>query len=383
MREFGQIIAAFDELISEGKPAALATVVAIGGSSYRRPGARMLVAADGRIWGGISGGCLERDVARRARSVIEQVEPVLCRYDTTESPGDLESDLLLDLGRTPGVALGCRGAIDLFIERVSAHSPGPIPLIVKGVRQRVSTRYATLIRKSAQVQAPLGTRFFIDEDANSRHPSIDPELACTASAAIHGDSDSKYGSVQRVCLREHQSADLYVETLRPPQSIVVFGGGSDVVPVTELAKALGWHVTIVAGAGSIGARERFATADVLCITDMSDPVDGVVPEPHAAVVLMTHDFPQDAKILRSLAGRSICYLGILGPRSRTERLLAQTDSASLWNIFSPAGLDLGADNPELIALAIISEIQAVLAGRPGGLLRDRPGPIYPRGGIET
>lgn len=384
MREFAQIVDAFEELTTDGKPAALATVVAVGGSSYRRPGARMLVAADGRTWGGISGGCLERDVARRARGVIEQNEPVLCRYDTTESPDDdIEGELLLDLGRTPGVTLGCRGVIDLFIERISADSLGPIPLIAKAVRQRTPTRYATLIRKTPALRAPLGTRFFTAEDAHPRLSSIDSELARVAGDWVSSDSNSKYGMIHHVSLSEGESADLFVETVRPPQSVVIFGGGWDVVPVTELAKTLGWHVTIVAGSGSPGARKRFAAADVLRIADKSDPFGGIVPEPDAAVVLMTHDFPRDVKVLASLSNQPIRYLGILGPRSRTERLLAQSQGASHWNTFFPAGLDLGADNPELIALAIISEIQAVLAGRPGGLLRDRPGPVYPRAENKT
>lgn len=377
MRELAQIVNAFEELSADGKPAALATVVAVGGSSYRRPGARMLMAADGRTWGGISGGCLERDVARRGRIVIEQGDPVLCRYDTTEAPyEDLESELLLDLGRTPGVALGCRGVIDLFIERISTASPGPIPVLAKAVRQRISTRYATLIRKTTAVAAPLATRFFA-----TLEEATDSQLARAAADLLNRDLESKYGTIHHVDIGEG-SADLYVETVRPPQSLVIFGGGSDVVPVMELAKSLGWHVTIVAGSSSIGLRERFAAADVVRLADKSDPSGGLMPEPGAAVVLMTHDFPRDRKILASLSDRPIRYLGILGPRSRTERLLAQAEDASRWNTFFPAGLDLGADNPELIALAIVSEIQAVLAGRPGGLLRNRPGPIYPRAATE-
>ena len=145
-----------------------------------------------------------------------------------------------------------------------------------------------------------------------------------------------------------------------------------------MAKALGWHVSIVADRPSAGARQRFAAADVFAFAEADDPTAGIRPEPDAAVALMTHDFPRDAKILAALAGRPIRYLGMLGPRNRAERLLAQAADASKWSAFYPVGLDVGADNPELIALAIVAEIQAVLAGRPGGMLRNRPGPIYPR-----
>jgi xanthine/CO dehydrogenase XdhC/CoxF family maturation factor len=375
MRELAQILTAFEQLAAEGKPAAVATVVAVGGSSYRRPGARMLVAADGRTWGGISGGCLERDVARRARGVIETGEPVLCRYDTTESLDDAaESSGLLDLGRTPGVTLGCRGVIDLFIERISGESAGPIPFIARAVRERMNVSSGMLLRATGNVKSRPGTRFRFDSDGIEN----EDELRAAVAERLHTEHGSKYGSVHHLLLPENQSADVFIETIRPPQSLVIFGGGSDVVPLLELAKALGWHVTIVAGRSATGARERFATADVFASTDADDPAAGITIEPDAAVVLMTHDFPRDAKILAALAGHRIRYLGLLGPRNRAERLLGQATDPSLWNPFSPVGLDVGADNPELIALAILSEIQAVLAGRPGGMLRDRPGPIYPR-----
>jgi xanthine/CO dehydrogenase XdhC/CoxF family maturation factor len=311
--------------------------------------------------------------------VIETGEPILCRYDTTETPDELtEGNALLDLGRTPGVTLGCRGVIDLFIERISADWPGPIPLIARAVGDRIQVRSATLVRKSPSVRTPLATRFLPGALTLPDCEMDEPELIRSAIDAINREVETEYGTIHHVVLGESHSADLFVETLRPPQSIVVFGGGSDVVPVMELAKMLGWHVTIVAGPGSSGGRERFSAADVLRVAEKEDPSTGVIPEPGAAVVLMTHDFPRDAQILRSLSDRPLRYLGLLGPRSRGERLLTQARGGQRWNAFFPVGLDLGADNPELIALAIVSEIQAVLADRPAGQLRDRPGPIYPR-----
>jgi xanthine/CO dehydrogenase XdhC/CoxF family maturation factor len=379
MREPIQILAAFGRLSREGKTAALATVVAVGGSSYRRPGAQMLIAADGRTWGGISGGCLERDVARRGRGVIETGEPVLCRYDTTETPDDeIDGNILQDLGRTPGVMLGCRGVIDLLIERLSDEHPGPVPLLARVIQERKTVRVATLLRKSIDVPTPLCTRLLSDGAVLPTGATADRQFTAKVAELLREPSGSTYGSVHHVALPGERSADLFIETLWPPQSIVVYGGGSDVVPVLELAKTLGWHVTIVAGVGGIGAAERFAGADVLRLTDRDDPCGGVIPEAGAAVVLMTHDVGRDARILESLAGRPLRYLGMLGPRSRSERLLSQARGTSRWNAFFPAGLDIGADQPELIALAIITEIQAALGGRPAGPLRDRPGPIYPR-----
>src|ERR1700733_2207893 len=116
MRELSEISTAFAALRAAGKPAALATVIGVEGSSYRRPGARMLVAEDGRTWGGVSGGCLERDVARRARGVIDTGRSVRCRYDTADD------DLI-----SHGTSTGCGGAIELYIQRLDGEQPGPIP----------------------------------------------------------------------------------------------------------------------------------------------------------------------------------------------------------------------------------------------------------------
>src|SRR4051794_34223632 len=138
MKELSEICAAFAGLCSEGKSAALATVVAVEGSSYRRPGARMLIAEDGRTWGGVSGGCLERDVARRGRGVIETGNPVMCRYDTAD-----------DEELAGGVATGCGGAIELFIQRISSDSPGPIPFIGRVLETRQPITVATILRAAA------------------------------------------------------------------------------------------------------------------------------------------------------------------------------------------------------------------------------------------
>src|SRR5438270_3247441 len=134
MHELAQIIAAFEQLCTEGKPAALATVVAVAGSSYRRPGARMLVAEDGRTWGGVSGGCLERDVARRGRGVIASSVPVLARSDTAE---DADSAYV--------APPGCRGVIDVFVQPLSAEVPGPMPVIARVLAERQSVRLATVV----------------------------------------------------------------------------------------------------------------------------------------------------------------------------------------------------------------------------------------------
>jgi xanthine/CO dehydrogenase XdhC/CoxF family maturation factor len=352
------ILTAFDALCREGKDAALATVVRVAGSSYRRPGARMLVAADGHTWGGVSGGCLERDVIRRARNLIGGQACDLRRYDT--------SDEQEEAGSAGAVAaLGCQGIIDIFIEPLSASIPGPIPALRRAVHDRRPTALGTVIRVlDSRREHRAGERIVV---AALGHPPFDDELLSGA------------GGVRSCELPGGDWADIFFELIRPPQSLILFGGGPDVVPVVAIAKALGWHVTAIASHAAPGFRERFAAADVTLAGTQDDPFAGVDPSPDAAVVLMTHNYARDLAILPRLLARPLSYLGILGPRRRTERLAADIGAVdALSRLYAPVGLDLGADTPEAIALAIIAEIQAVLANRPASSLRDRPGPIYPR-----
>jgi len=300
----------------------------------------MLVAADGRTWGGVSGGCLERDVSRRARNVIATQIPIICMYDTSDELDEIGDEAeLIERGQAPGVTLGCRGVIDILIQRISLQRPGPMPLIRRCICGRETVVNVTVVRASQGSELQPGDPYDMEIEEWPARPE----------------------------LRECDGAELFVETLRPPQSLVVFGGGSDVAPVVELAHVLGWHVTV--------AKSRPAS---------ESPVAGVSLEPGSAVVLMTHDVVRDQVILRELAGRPLKYLGILGPRSRTDELLARIPPEEVRaELFYPVGLDIGADQPELIALAIVGEIQGVLSGRTGGSLRDRSGPIYPPAEAST
>jgi xanthine dehydrogenase accessory factor len=368
MTEYRAILCGFDTLCGEGKSAALATVVHVAGSSYRRPGARLFAAADGRTWGGVSGGCLERDVIRRLRGLIDTGTRAVVRYDTTDEDNDFAA--------ATGVALGCQGIIDIFLEPISAQSPGPIPALRRAVVDRQATAVATVIRSSSAL-VPAGSRF-TPEGVPPTLPQLAADLqSLTASTLRHYDLSTNAGA---------GAIDVFRERLLPPQSLVLFGGGPDVLPVVTIAKTLGWHVTVIASHGSPDYRRRFAAADRVHAAADDDPLAGVSIEPDAAVVLMTHNYPRDLQLLPRVLAGAPRYLGILGPRRRAERLVLEAPSVppdALGRIHAPVGLDLGAEMPESIALAIIAEIQAVLADRPRSSLKDRPGPIYARPGGDT
>ncbi len=362
MKEIGEISTAFAALKLEGKPAALATVVAVEGSSYRRPGARMLIAEDGRTWGGVSGGCLERDVARRGRGVIETGKPVMCRYDTAD-----------DEELAGGVATGCGGAIELFIQRISADAPGPIPFIGRVLETRKPITVVTILRAAAGHEQSEGRCICVDEIGSEDHGTFAGE---SFQNLLMDSIDIQRPTILRHRDGDH-SVDVFIEQVKPPLSLVVFGAGPDAVPVAQIAKSLGWHVTIVGTRPATGVPARFAMADALHVTSSDDPLQDIEIRPDSAVVLMTHNFARDIQILSRLP-RPVQYLGILGPRRRTDEVLAQVPNrASFDSAYAPVGLDLQAETPEEIALSIISEIQAVTRNATCRSLRDRPGPIHP------
>jgi xanthine/CO dehydrogenase XdhC/CoxF family maturation factor len=379
MRELTQIVEAFEQLCADGGAAALATVAAVEGSSYRRPGARMLVAADGRTWGGVSGGCLESDVARRGRLLIASPSlPMVCRYETG---GDLEDEATLiedepSLSRQPGPSLGCGGLIDILIERISAQSPGPLPALSAAVRTRRAAAVATIVRVgggNVHANVRLGQRLIQIAGDRSAGDVVDPTLHAAMLCDLETNPHPP-ALLRRHHLTDNCWADVLVERLLPPQALVIFGDGHDIEPLVLLARSLGWHVTVV------GNRRRSLPVDQFVQAAGDDPAAGLAPlSSDAAVVIMAHHLRKDAAVLRTLLQRPPRYLGLLGPRHRTERLLAEAGEAAQAcrdRLFAPVGLDIGAETPEQIALAVLAEIQAVICGRGGGSLRDRSGPIH-------
>jgi xanthine/CO dehydrogenase XdhC/CoxF family maturation factor len=188
-------------------------------------------------------------------------------------------------------------------------------------------------------------------------------------------------------------ADVLLEYHPSPVSLVVFGGGPDAVPLVRLAKTLGWQVTVVDARVAAASRVRFPEADTVIVCGPEEVRLHVPLTSHSIAVVMTHNYRRDLTLLQMLLPSPVRYLGLLGARARAERLLRDLSRTGLVaspeqlrRIHAPAGLDLGAEGPEEIALAIVAEIKATLACRPAGPLRERSGPIHEReeleGGIE-
>jgi xanthine/CO dehydrogenase XdhC/CoxF family maturation factor len=378
MRELHAILEAIQESQRTGKTAILATVVQVEGSAYRRPGARMLLTEDGWRAGSVSGGCLESDLLERAWPLTASGEPALLTYDTTE-----ESDSIL------GVGVGCRGVVRVLIERLApGRAPDPIGFLRECLQQRQAGALVTVFSRDDAVQTRVGACLLLRGDGRVSGDIEDVELAARAEQDARRALQGGRSEAKLYPLRAGTAA-VFIEVVRPPVPLVVFGAGHDALPMARLAKELGWHVTVVDARPAYATRGRFPEADDVVLCPPEAIPTRVRLDPETVALVMTHNYLQDQRLLEVLLPSPVRYLGILGPRSRTRRLLADLAAQGLtWTegqlerLYAPVGLDIGADGPEEIALAVLAEIQAALAGRSGGSLRQRAGTIHGTGGAE-
>lgn len=372
MKELKDIINAYDKAAKEGKQTALATVVHLQGSAYRRPGARMLVTEDGKLTGAISGGCLEGDALRKAQLVMVQKKPMLVTYDTTD-----EDDAKL------GVGLGCNGIISILIEPINPNDPdNSIELLKCFFSKRQTVVLVTLFSLNKKATQP-GTCIILTQEGEIKsslqnEPLQNVLLADAQQVLTTGTS----------IIKIYDEEDLltgFVEVLAPAISLVIFGAGNDSMPLVQMAHVLGWETTIADGRSNYTTRERFPSANRIIVSKPENALSQINFDSRTVTVLMTHNYNYDVAVLRQLLPLPIAYIGVLGPKKKLDRMLdelkeagAQIDKASLENIFGPAGLDSGAETSDEIALSIISEIQAVLSKRTGSSLREKAENIHSR-----
>lgn len=351
MRELDHILEAWRRMDCTSG-AVLATVVHVEGSAYRRPGARMLIGADGRRIGTISGGCLEGDVSKKAAWWTSGGRPALKVYDTTS-----EDDAVWEFG------LGCNGVITVLLEPADS-KPVEAMFQYLSTRPSVGSVVATVIRAGSGTTDP-GERWL----GKCPLPSVAPHMR---------EAEARRQS-RLVHLEE---MDVFVEWIGPRQRLIVLGAGHDARPLTKIANVLGWAVTVADGRPAYARRECFPEVEEVQLIGPAGDLTSLGLDGESAVVMMTHNYPMDRKLLPQVLAANPRYLGMLGPRKRAVRLFGELgiDPAD-WNIHAPVGLDIGSDDPETVALSIVSEIQAALTGRNGGFLRHREGAIH-EGAVE-
>ena len=339
------------ELLLERAPASvprvLATVVATAGSTYRKPGARMLIMADGGYLGLLTGGCLEADLMLHAQQVLDSGVPRAVEYDM-RGPDDVLF----------GIGAGCEGAMRVLLEPAGGGSPAARALAAVG-RATQTGQSAALIAVHESASLPLGTHL-----AEAPLPAALVEAGAQALA----ESASRALDWQDGGARSRA----FVQFLAPPPHLLVCGAGPDAQPVVGAARALGWRVTVLDHRPAYAVASNFSGAEVILCDPAALRSVVTVDRCHAAVV-MSHHLHSDTAYLRELARAGTpAYVGLLGPEVRRNRLTQELGALAehlAIRLHGPVGIDIGAVTPEGIALAIVSQIHAWLAGRAGALPR--------------
>jgi xanthine/CO dehydrogenase XdhC/CoxF family maturation factor len=316
-----RLLPLYDRARLTNEPLVLATVIRTGGSTYAKPGAQMLIASDGEYAGLLSGGCLEGDLREHARDVAASGTARIVSYDLRST-----TDQLFGLGA------GCEGAMDVLLTRVAGGDGWqPLEQMSEGYRNAEERRFAFVIA-STDPAFPLGRSF--PADTEQAPPGV----------------------------------EVFIATVSPPPHLLLLGGGPDARPVATLAAFLGWRVTVVEHRAAYLVAARFPPSTRLVETRAADLAAAVSLADYCAAIVMSHHLESDLHYLRALAGSPLPYVGLLGPAARREKLLGDLGMAAQdlrGRLRAPVGLDIGGRSPESIALSIVGEVHAALAGRAG------------------
>lgn len=372
MKEIHEIIRAYDSAVNAGKKSALASLVYSNGSSYRGPGARMLVTDAGDLTGAISGGCLEGDALHKALLVLSQQQSKLVTYDTSD-----EDDA------TVGIQLGCAGIIQVLFEPLnSENSHNPIQLLRKAVSLRQKSVLVTMFSLEDKKSEHPGTCFLMEENGTTSGSTIYPELDDRIMKDVRNAMEQKLSSFKNYD-DKHVSVSAFIEYMEPPVSLVIVGAGNDALPMVKIANIIGWDVTVVDGRSTHARPERFVSTCQVVVSKPENVLAKVSIDEYSAFVLMTHNYNYDLAMLKTLMNIEVPYIGILGPKVKLEKMLNEINAdgmsiskAKLNTIYGPAGLEIGAETAEEIAVSIISEIKAVFSHKPGMPLRNKRNSIH-------
>jgi xanthine/CO dehydrogenase XdhC/CoxF family maturation factor len=336
----------------------------------------MLCTEQDILAGSVSGGCLDSDILERARSVIQSGKSETVVYDS-RSPSDI----------VWGLGLGCNGLVRVLIEALDpAARTNPLNLLDACLKHETSAVMATVCKINGDVASKTGERLTIYPDGEAIGTIADEALR----KAVMQDVQTRSPRLQTCNYKlETGEATVLFEVIQAPLRVLIFGAGNDAIPLVQWCRRLGWRITVVDTRPAYATRQRFLEADTVVVA-RADELPAQHLDRNTIAIVMTHNYPQDLAALRRLLQTPRPYLGLLGPRQRKERLLNDLRNEGLnltaecaQCLYAPAGLDIGAETPEEVALAIVAEIQAVLAQRSGGSLRERLGPIHTPADAET
>jgi xanthine/CO dehydrogenase XdhC/CoxF family maturation factor len=375
LSETQEVLEAIGSLSSRGRRMALATITSVRGSTYRRPGARLLVPDDGPALGNLSGGCLEGQVEAIARDVMSEGRPRLEFYDLTA-----DDEVVWGWG------LGCNGAIEVLIEPAEAAAE-IAQALATAIRDERRVAVGTVLDSSVEDVARGERVLRVDGDREGALGAEGPRSqidAAVANALLSGTGGIETVEVGRGTLR------LFIEVIEPPLRLLVCGAGHDAIPLVRHASLLGWKVSVVDDREAFLTEDRFPGASQFILAEPAAAAEKAGVDDRTYAVVMSHNYLRDRDYLRGFLGSTVAYIGMLGPRARLERLLDEVAADGVEpteddraKLYGPAGLDLGGEGPDEIAAAIVGEVLAISRRRSGGFLRDRPGTIHDGSRVAT
>ncbi|SKB48121.1 XdhC family protein [Maribacter arcticus] len=367
MKEIKSILQLYNNFKESGEKCAIAQVVRVEESSYRREGARMLVFESGVFEGGISGGCLEGDALQRSQIAILKQEPSIVTYDTSK-----ENEI--------GVGLGCNGVIDVLISPISENS-ATLEMLQKCVSDRGFHVITTVTALNTQIETiPLGRSFYYNKHSASLEDCQPNGLRNFLQDRIKDVLENQKSKTYHF---ENQGvkASVFIELIPPQFHLAIYGDNYDVYPMLEMAKLMDWDVSLVGNVQKL-KKEKLQSVKYIYLKDFDarPKIDS-----RTAIILMAHDYKTDYENLRQLVNSPAPYIASLGPRKRFDKMIAEFklngfefSKDELQRIYAPCGLEIGANTPEEIAMSLFSEILSVLSGNTGGMLRNKVGPIHER-----
>ncbi len=370
MKEIEAIVKMYDKIDFQQSQAALATVVRVEGSSYRRTGARMLIQDDGSWTGGIRGGCLEGDARRRAKKAIVQNKASIVTYDTTE-----------DDAHQIGVGLGCNGIIDVLITPLKrGDENNPVELLRACTNDRKTNVLITITKiNSSDSALQAGQMFLFESEEKWRNTFLagtilNDQILKDINIALN----QKKSAIRQYADPEVKEIQLFIEVLPPAVHLVLYGSNYDIYPMVNIGKELGWKVSVVANIRQINKSLYQQAYQVIAQKTAKASIDE-----HTALLLMAHDYKTDLNNLKAAIATNAPYIGLLGPRKRFDKMLKELEEEGnplteedLQKIYNPVGLDIGATTPEEIALSIAAEVKSHFAGKEGRSLRLKDGQIH-------
>ena len=368
MKEIRDILKAYNKAKKQNTKAVLATVVKVEGSSYRQPGARMLVTEEGELTGAISGGCLEGDALKKALLAIHQRQNKLIIYDTSN-----EDDVEF------GVQLGCNGIVHILFEYIDETvENNPIALLEEIEAKRKEAVVMTLFSLNIKANQ-LGTVLFYRDN-------LDYKITVDNVIVFLEDAEAvlvNKASIIKISVVNGIHYEALIEYIPTPLSLIIAGAGNDVKPLVAMASLLGWDITVVDGRATHATAKRFPDVEKILVAKPEEVIHEVILDKRTFIVLITHNYNYDLALLKLLLESDCVYIGILGPKTKLNRMINDLQQEGitltqqqLSRIYGPVGLDIGAETSEEIAVSITSEIIAVMSGKNGTSLKFKEQKIH-------